>query len=80
MEKVNYNCIICAEEFNPDELHSVTLSKINLTNFKVCQACLDKSNPNEDYKEVRNIVNSYLKFAEAKFLLEEVRDFLDLRE
>lgn len=70
------NCIICAQEFNFDELHSLALSKLNVTKFKVCQACLDKSDPAEDYAEARNIINSYLKFAEAKLIFAEIREML----
>jgi hypothetical protein len=57
------NCIICAQEFNANELHSLALSKVNITNFKVCQACFNYSNPAEDYREVRDIVFQYVKFA-----------------
>lgn len=60
-ERYSYNCIVCADEFDSSELHSEALSKINTTRFKVCAACLAKSNPAEDYKEVKNIVKSYLK-------------------
>jgi len=80
MTKVSCNCIVCAEEFDPGELESVALSSINTTSFKVCQACLDSSDPAEDYREVREIVNSYLKFAEAKSLFGEVKTILDSRK
>lgn len=60
------NCIVCAEEFNSEELQSVALSKINVTRFKICQGCLDQCDPAEDYRQAREIVNSYLWFAEAK--------------
>lgn len=65
------NCIVCAQEFNPDELQSVALSKINVTRFKICQACLDASDPAEDYRQAREIVSSYLWFAEARDLFKE---------
>jgi hypothetical protein len=80
MTKVSCNCVVCADEFDPDELHSVALSEINVTSFKVCQACLDSSDPADDYREVRNIVNSYLKFSEARNLFGEVQDILDSRK
>jgi hypothetical protein len=81
MNKVSCNCIVCAAEFNPEELQTtVALSEINSTNFKVCQACFESSNPVEDYREVREIVNSYLKFSQAKNLFEEVIDILDARK
>lgn len=80
MTQVSCNCIVCAGEFDPEELQSIALSKINVTNFKVCQACLDSSDPEEDYREVRNIVDSYLKFATAKDLFEDAKSILDSRK
>jgi len=61
MTERSHNCIVCADEFNSSELHSEALSKINSTKFKVCANCLGKSDPAEDYKQVRDIVRSYLK-------------------
>ncbi len=80
MTKVSCNCCVCAREFDPDEMTSVALSKINTTHFKVCQACLDSSDPAEDYRQVREIVENYLKFADAKHLFGEVQDILDSRK
>jgi hypothetical protein len=77
MSTESCNCTICAQEFNSEELQSVALLEINVTNFKICQACLDSSNPADDYREVREIVNSYLKFAEAHSLFNEVQDILN---
>jgi hypothetical protein len=74
------NCIVCAEEFDSDELHSVALSKINITRFKICQDCLNKSDPAEDYLQARNIVKSYQKTAEVKHLFIEIEDILGSRE
>jgi hypothetical protein len=71
------NCQICAIEFNYNELQSLALSKVNATQFKVCQECLDKSDPTEDYRQVREIINSYLWFNEAKSLLKEASDLLE---
>lgn len=70
------NCIICAGEFNEDELYSVALSEINATKFKVCKKCLDKSDPSDDYKEVKKIVNSYLEFINARNALKEAKEIL----
>lgn len=56
------NCIVCAKEFGPDELKSVALSALNVTKFKICLACLNQTNPHDDYREVRDIVNSFLVF------------------
>lgn len=79
MTKESCNCIVCAEEFETDSLQSVALSAINVTRFKVCQACLDSSDPAEDYRQVRDIVNSYLKFAQAKKLFVEAHSILESR-
>lgn len=75
--KIACNCIVCANEFNPDELHNVALSEINITSFKICEACLNMSDPANDYREVRDLVDSYKKFAEAKHLFLEVKDILN---
>jgi hypothetical protein len=80
MIKENCNCIVCAKEFDPNLLHSVALSAINATNFKVCQACLDSSDPAEDYQQVREIVFSYLKYATAKNLFSDVHSILESRK
>lgn len=80
MTKVSCNCIVCAQEFDPEELQNVALSKINVTNFKVCQACFESSDPAEDYREVRSVVDSYLKFTQAKHLFGEVQEILDSRK
>lgn len=71
------NCVICAQEFDSNELRSVALSKINVTRFKICQACLDRCDPTEDYRQVREIVSSYLWFAEARELFKEASDILE---
>ena len=76
MTPASYNCIICAQEITSEDNQSVALANVNITNFKVCQACLDHSDPKEDYRQVRDIVYNYLKFAEAKSLLAETRDIL----
>ena len=71
------NCIVCAKEFNSDELQSVALSKINITRFNICQSCLDACDPTEDYRQAREIISSYLWFAEAKGMLKEASDILE---
>ena len=79
MTQASYNCIICAQEINQEDAQNVALAKVNITKFKVCQACLDHSDPAEDYRQVRDIVFNYLKFAEVKSLFQEARDILDSR-
>jgi hypothetical protein len=69
------NCIICAEEFNLDD-QGIKLSKINITSFKICQVCLDKSNPEDDYNSVKSIIDQYLKFAEVKSLFVEAKKII----
>jgi len=63
MDQTNCNCIVCAKEFDCADLQNIALSKINVTCFKICQACLDSSDPIDDYNQVRNIINSYLNFS-----------------
>lgn len=66
MNRVSCNCIVCAQEFEPNELHNIALSKINTTTFKVCESCLNNSDPTEDYIEVRKIINSYVNFSKSR--------------
>jgi hypothetical protein len=75
MTKMSCNCIVCAEEFNANDLQSVAFSGINSTKFKICKACLD-SDPSEDYSQARQIVQSYLNMADAKNLFAEAKDIL----
>jgi len=72
----NCNCIVCAGEFEPDKTSSTILSKINITRFKICNACLEISDPENDYEQAKGIVDSYLKMSEAKHLYAEVKEIL----
>lgn len=80
MTQVSCNCIVCAEEFDSEELQSVAMSKINTSKFKICQACLDMSDPAEDYAEARKIIESYLQISEAKLCFGEVKEILKSRD
>lgn len=80
MTQASCNCIICAQEFDSEELQSLALSEINTTNFKICKACFDACDPAEDYQQARQIVGSYLKFAQARSLYEECQGILDSRK
>lgn len=71
------NCIVCAKEFDSEDLQSVALSKINVTRFKICQGCLDQCDPAEDYRQVREIIGSYLWFGEAKAAYAEASEILE---
>lgn len=71
------NCCVCGNEFGTNELQSIALSKINVTRFKFCQSCLDQCDPAEDYRQAREIIGSYLWFAEAKSLFKEASDILE---
>lgn len=75
MTKESCNCIVCAEEFEIEELKSI--SSINTSMFKICKSCLDKSDPADDYRQARSIVNSYLQSSEAKHLFKEVKNIID---
>lgn len=79
MNPISCNCCICAVEFSEGELQSVALSKINTTRFKICQSCLDKSDPADDYKQAREIVNSYLTFS-ARISFENAQEILNSRK
>lgn len=76
MSLTSHNCIVCADEFDSNELHNVKLSEINVTRFKICEKCLNLSDPSNDYQEVKNIVNDYLKLSQAKFLFAEATEIL----
>lgn len=54
------NCSICAEEYTDDELHTVALSAINVTRFKICSNCLSSTDPECDYKAVRDMVSGFV--------------------
>jgi len=66
MVNTSDNCIVCGEEFNCDELKSISLSAVNVTKFKICVSCLDESNPVDDYRQVRDIVTAYMNFSNKK--------------
>jgi hypothetical protein len=66
MDTTSDNCIICAEEFNTEELHNVKLSEINCTKFKICEACLNKSDPSNDYQEAKRVVTAYIELTNIK--------------
>jgi len=61
MTRASDNCIICAEEFDITELQSVALSTVNVTKFKICKNCIAASDPADDYREVRSIVDFFFK-------------------
>lgn len=77
MNQVSCNCIVCAQEFDPDELHSIALSKINTTKFKICDACFNSADPDEDYRAVRQIVSSYSKLSQARQYFDEAKNILN---
>lgn len=60
MARESDNCTVCAEEFPLDELKSIALSTVHVTNYKICVNCIAKANPEDDYLEVRSIVDSFL--------------------
>ncbi len=49
------NCFICAKEVtsSPD---SVAFS---INNVKICQGCMEHSNPAEDFQEVKNVIATF---------------------
>lgn len=77
MTQVSCNCIVCAKEFDSTEVQGVALSSINSTRFKICEGCLDACDPADDYRQAREIVNSYLNFSQAKQLFNEASEILE---
>lgn len=77
MTKVSCNCIVCAQEFDPDELQNVALSEINKTSFKVCEACFNSADPVDDYSQVRDILGLYMAPVQAKSLFEDAKSILN---
>lgn len=62
MLKINCdNCMVCGQEFSFDELSSLVASASYL---KICHSCLSKSDPADDYAQVRNIISGYMKFSQ----------------
>jgi hypothetical protein len=77
MTHVSCNCIVCAQEFDAKDLQSVVSAKLNVSRFKICQTCLDKSDPEDDYRQARAIINSCAKWSEAKLLFAASKELLD---
>jgi hypothetical protein len=71
MNQVSCNCIVCADELNVNDLESIALSN----NYKICKACLDKTDPADDYRQARQIVESY--FSDPVKLFNEAQKILD---
>ena len=69
----NYNCIVCAYEFKSDEMHNIKLSSNNVTKFKICGNCLNLSDPQNDYQEVKSIIDAF-KLSESKECIIEIEE------
>lgn len=62
MSKLNSdNCTVCGEEYSTEELRLL----VSASNFKICQTCLDMSDPANDYAQVKRIISSYMKSAQT---------------
>jgi len=77
MTKSNYNCIICACEFDENDLIKSYASKINSFKFKICQNCIDKSDPADDYKQAREIIRTYLGWTQASNFFNEAKSIIN---
>jgi hypothetical protein len=55
------NCMVCGIEFEEEQLNALVASA---TNLKICQGCLDISDPINDYAQVKSIISGYLKFSQ----------------
>jgi len=53
--------MVCGEEFSSEELSSLVASASYL---KICHSCLDRSDPSDDYAEVKSIISGYMKFSQ----------------
>lgn len=53
------NCMVCSEEFDSDELRPIAM--YGATTFKICTGCLNRSDPANDYAQVKNIVSGFMK-------------------
>jgi len=80
LEVETCNCIICAKEFCPSEMTDVALCQINNTQFKICQSCLKYSSPEEDYVQVKNIINNYVKISSSRDYIAELKKIIKSNE
>lgn len=64
----NCNCIVCAFEYNPKDMEQLKLSSNSF--LYICKNCLSKSDPSNDYKEVKSMLSDLLfnKKASKEFL------------
>lgn len=74
--KLNQNCIICAEEFSPSSIKDLKLKKINASKYKVCLKCLESSDPNSDYEDVKKIISDYKNISNIKIIFSEVKEMI----
>lgn len=58
------NCMVCGNEFSSEDLKSITLANKTINKFKICFNCLEKSDTQNDYSDVKKIILSYIKFEE----------------
>jgi hypothetical protein len=73
----NSNCIVCAQEFAINELKSLASSIVNNPHFKICESCLDLSDPKNDFEEAKKIVEAFSDFNYTKSLFKEVKSLID---
>ena len=80
MNSESCNCIVCAREFEVKELQKA--SSINSTKFMICKSCLELSDPSEDYRQARSIVNTYLyaKIMDIKHYFKDAENILNSRK
>jgi hypothetical protein len=76
MTKLSCNCIVCAHEYNTEDLSCVISSNQYDGNCKICKSCLSKCDPVDDYKQAKDIINCYIKIAYAKSLFKDVKSIL----
>lgn len=55
------NCMVCGEEYSIEELRSL----ISACSSKVCQACLDLSDPANDYAQAKRMIYNHMKLSQV---------------
>jgi hypothetical protein len=56
------NCMVCSEEFEAKDLTEILLTA---NDFRICSGCLSRTDPANDYEQVKNIITGYLKLSQT---------------
>lgn len=69
MLDLSKNCAICSTEIVSTDTTNKALLRANIGKYKICNDCFNSSNPEEDYKQVREILASY--YVDETIIIEE---------